>query len=197
MPQRQESEEKMKELVMQLQGKSVREFAKRLVTGYYKIEREALNRYRVYDAQVNNEPEPVALIDRRSFVLLDKELYRLQSKDNRLQAGIENALNCNKLEFCVRKSYIDTMSFKLIAKTLSYSKVQLEHVESKIDNYIIRFSLVEAVSERDLTDKEQAIAAMFTNANAAAGNPETEKTALPAPETTAAVDTTAKEIPEK
>ena len=69
-----------------------------------------------------------------------------------------------------------------------------------LDNYIIKLSLVESVSERALTENEQAIAAMFQRANAAAaGNPKTEKPALPAPETStnAAVDTTAKVIPAK
>ena len=70
-----------------------------------------------------------------------------------------------------------------------------------MDNYIIKLSLVESVSERALTDKEKDIAAMFQRANesANAGNPEKQETpALPAPEETAqAVDTTAKTIPEK
>ena len=183
---------KEQEFVTVLQGKQVREMAQKLVTGKFTIERQSINRYKVIEGE-NVPGQHYTLINRRSFVLLDKEIYKLQSKDNRLQAGIENALNCNKLEFCVRKSYIDTMSFKLIAKTLSYSKVQLEHVESKIDNYIIRFSLVEAVSERDLTDKEQAIAAMFQRANAAAGNPEKPAETLALPPASA-VDITATEV---
>ena len=186
-------------MVTRLQGKVVREFAQRLITGTYKIEREALNRYRVYEAPVNNVPEPTFVIDRRSFVLLDKELYRLQARENPLAAGIELALDAGALEFTIRKSAIDKMPVKLIAKTFSIAKVCLENVLLKADNYIIRFTLVPAVSERDLTDKEKDIAAMFQRANA--GNPETEtpvKTMiLPAPETTAAVDTTAKVIPEK
>ena len=91
------------------------------------------------------------------------------------------------------------MPVKLIAKTFSFSKVCIEKVVLKADNYIIRFTLVPAFSERDLTQKELEIAEYFiqANTNAAAGNPETEKTALPPPETAAAVDTTAKVIPAK
>ena len=183
------------EMVTRLQGKSVRDFAERLITGTYKIEREALNRYRVYEAPVNNVPEPTIVIDRRSFVLLDKELYRLQARENPLAAGIEKALDDDALEFTIRKSAIDSMNVKLIARTFSSAKVCLENVAIKADNYIIRFILVPAVSERDLTDKEKAIAAMFKRA--AAGNPETETPALSVPENVDTIDTTAKEIPAK
>ena len=184
----------MKEMVTRLQGKSVREFAARMVTGAYKIEREALNRYRVYEAPVNNVPEPAFLLDRRSFVLLDKELYRLQARENPLAAGIEKALDNNALQFYVRKASIDAMNAKLLAKTFTQAKVTLENVATYRDNYIIRFALVESVSERALTEKEQAIFNLFQNAQ------EIAPTALelPAPETTDdAVDTTVKEIPEK
>ena len=173
-----------KEFVTVLQGKQVREMAQRLVNSSYRIEQQGLNKYRVYEAQGND----YTLINRRSFVLLDKEIYKLQAKENQLAAGIEKALNENKLEFTVRKALIDAMNFKLIARTFSSAKVRLENVTTYIDNYIIKLSLVESVSERALTDKEKDIAAMFqrANANAAAGNPETE--------TVETIDTTATEV---
>ena len=183
----------MKELVMQLQGKSVREFAQKLINGNYRIEQQSLNRYRVYEGPGND----YTLINRRSFVLLDKELYKIQARENPLAVGIENALNNDALEFCVKKATIDKMPVKLIAKTFASAKVCLENVVLKADNYIIRFAVVPSVSERELTQKELEVAEYFiqANTNAAAGNPETEKQELP--ETTA-VDTTTKEvIPEK
>ena len=185
----------MKELVMQLQGKSVREFAQKIINGNYRIEKQSLNRYRVYAGPGDD----YTLINRRSFVLLDKELYKLQARENPLAFAIEKSLDDDTLEFTVRKSAIDSMPVKLIARTLSFSKVNLENVTTYLDNYIIKLSLVESVSERALTDKEQAIATMFQRANDNAGNPEKQETpALPAPETAQAVDTTAKEvIPEK
>ena len=183
---------KEQEFVTVLQGKSLREFAQRLVTGAYRIEQQGLNRYRVYDATGND----YTLINRRSFVLLDKELYKLQARENQLAAGIEKALDNNALEVCVKKSWINAMNFKLIARTFSSAKVRLENVTTYLDNYIIKLSLVESVSERTLTDKEKYIASMFQRANdAAAGNPETP--ALPAPETVETIATTAKEIPAK
>ena len=198
MPQRQESEEKMnndKEMVMYLQGKAVREMANRLIAGNFKIEKEAINRYRVYEAPINNVPEPVFLIDRRSFVLLDKEIFRLQAKDNPLAAAITTSLDNNVLELHVSKKRIDLMPAKLICKTFSFAKVIPESVklsESKV-NYIIKLALIPSVSERALTEREKEIVAMFqrANANAAAGNTETEMQALPVPET---VDTTAKTV---
>ena len=186
----------MKEMVTRLQGKSVRETAMRLVTGTWKIEREALNRYRVYEAPVNNVPEPTIVIDRRSFVLLDKELYRLQARENPLAACIELALNNNALHFCVRKASIDAMNAKLIARTFSSAKVTLVNVSTYRDNYIISFELVKSVSERALTEKEQTIFSLFQNAQEV--NLDIEPTELPAPVTTATVDSTAKEvIPDK
>ena len=186
-----------KEFVMQLQGKSVREMAQRLVTGKFTIERQSLNRYKV----IEGPDSDYTLINRRSFVLLDKEIYKLQAKDNPLAAGIERALNNDALEFCVSKSAVDKMPVKLIARTFSYSKVCLENVVLKADNYIIRFELVPAFSERDLTQKELEIAEYFikANENAAAGNQVTPETQAlpPAAATAAAVDTTAKVIPAK
>ena len=192
----QEREKEMKEMVTRLQGKSVREMANRLMTGNFKIEKEAINRYRVYEAPVNNVPEPAFLIDRRSFVLLDKELYKLQARENPLAACIELALNNNALHFCVRKASIDAMNAKLIAKTFTQAKVTIVDVSTYRDNYIIRFELIESVSERALTEKEQAIFDLFKNAQEVNLDPESLQ--LPAPETTdGIVDTTAKVIPEK
>lgn len=186
-----------KEFVTRLQGKSVRETAMRLVTGTWKIEKESINRYRVFEGPVDSIPSPALVIDRRSFVLLDKELYKIQAKDNPLAAGIEKALDNNALEFCISKALVDKMPVKLIAKTFASAKVALENVSLKLDNYIIKFSLIQSVSERELTQKEMEIAEIFIQANTNAGNPETKMQALPAPATTAAVDTTATVIPEK
>ena len=184
-----------KEFVTVLQGKQLREFAQKLVTGKFTIEKLSLNRYKVIEG-VNTPEQQYTLINRRTFVLLDKEIYKLQAKENKLAACIEKALDSNKLEFTVRKAWIDAMNFKLIARTLSLSKVRLENVTTYIDNYIIKLSLVESISERALTERETELAAMFQRANesAAAGNPKTEMQALPVPETASAVDTTATEV---
>ena len=187
---------KEKEFVTVLQGKSVREFAQRLVIGSYRIEKQSLNRYRVYESQGND----YTLINRRSFVLLDKEIYRLQARENKLAFAIEKALDNDALTFCIEKASIDAMPVKLLAKTFSSAKVALENVSIKMDNYIIRVTLVPSVSERDLTAKELEIAEYFSKANttAAAGKQVTPETpALPAPETADAVDTTTKVIPAK
>ena len=195
----QESEFKMekKEFVTVLQGKYLREFAQKLISGSYRIEKQSLNRYRVYETSCND----YTLINRRTFVLLDKEIYKLQARENPLAAGIEKALDNDALEFCVSKYAIDAMPVKLIAKTFSTAKVTLESVTINTTGncYLLTIALVKSVSERDLTQKELEIAEIFISANttAAAGNPETEKTALPPPETAAAVDTTAKVIPAK
>ena len=185
---------KEQKFVTVLQGKSVREFAQRLVNSSYRIEQQSLNRYRVYEAQGND----YTLINRRSFVVLDKELYRLQVRQNPLAFAIEKALDNDALTFCIDKASVDKMPVKLLVKTLSSAKVRLEHVSRQLDNYIIKLSLIESVSERALTANEKDIAAMFqrANANENAGNPETETPTLPPPETTA-VDPTAKEIPAK
>ena len=178
-----------KEFVTVLQGKFLREYAQKLVNSSYRIEQKSLNRYQVYAGPGDD----YTLINRRSFVLLDKELYKIQARQNPLAAGIEKALDADALEVTVRKSAIDSMPVKLIARTFSFAKVCIENVVLKADNYIIRFTLLPAVSERDLTQKELEIAEYFIKANtdAAAGNPETETPALPPPET---VDTTAKEL---
>ena len=180
-----------KEFIMSLQGKAVREFAQKLVTCKYTIEKQSLNRYRVY----TGPGDDYTLINRRSFVLLDKELYRIQSRENPLAFAIERALDNDALEFCISKVSVDKMPVKLLAKTFSSAKVTLESVLLKADNYIIRLKLVPSVSERDLTQKEMEIAEYFIQANVSDGNPET--TALPQPETStdaAAVDTTATEV---
>ena len=185
---------KEQEFVTVLQGKALREYAQRLVTGKFTIEKLSLNRYKVTEG-VNVPEQHYTLINRRSFVLLDKEIYRLQARENPLAFAIEKALNNDALEFCISKYSIDAMPVKLIAKTFSFSKVCIEKVVLKADNYIIRFTLVPAFSERDLTQKELEIAEYFIAANttaAAAGKQVTPETpALPVPET---VETTAKEL---
>ena len=181
---------KNNEFVTVLQGKSVREFAQKLVTGKFTIEKLSLNRYKVTEG-VNTPEQQYTLINRRTFVLLDKEIYRLKARENPLAFAIEKALDADALTFCISKESIDSMPVKLLAKTFSSAKVALENVSIKMNNYIIRFTLVPTFSERDLNQKEVKIAEYFIKANTdAAGNTETEKPALPAPET---VDTTAKE----
>ena len=186
-----------KEFVTVLQGKSVREFAQRLVNGAYRIEKQSLNRYKVYETSCND----YTLINRRSFVLLDKELYKLQARENPLAFAIEKALDDDLLTFCISKASIDTMPVKLIARTFSSAKVTLEGVKTSKagSNYLLTIALVKAISERDLTQKELEIAEIFIKANeianAAAGNPET--TALPAPETVETTAKTVETIPEK
>ena len=189
---------KEQEFVTVLQGKMVREFAQKLVTGKYTIEKVSLNRYKVIEGE-NVPGQAYTLINRRSFVLLDKELYKLQSRQNPLAFAIERTLDNDLLTFCISKASIDAMPLKLIARTFSSAKVALESVKTSktVSNYLITISLIPAVSERSLTEREKDIAAMFQRANAAAGNTETEMPALPPPETPAAVDTTAKEIPAK
>ena len=137
MPQRQESEEKMKEkeFVTVLQGKYLREYAQKLSSGSYRIEKQSLNRYRVYETSCND----YTLINRRSFVLLDKELYKLQARQNPLAAGIERALDNNTLDLCISKASIDAMQIKLIARTFSSAKVALEKVATNEtgNNYLL------------------------------------------------------------
>ena len=183
---------KEQEFVVSFQGKALREFAQRLVTGKFTIERQSLNRYKVIEG-VNTPEQQYTLINRRSFVLLDKEIYKLQARQNPLAFAIEKALDDDALEFCISKESVDKMPVKLIARTFSSAKVALENVVLKLDNYIIRFALVPAVSERDLTQKEMEIAEYFIQANtsANAGNPEKQET----PAET--IDTTAKEVQAK
>ena len=186
---------KEQEFVVSLQGKSVREFAQRLVNSSYRIEQKSLNRYLVYEGQ----GEDYTLINRRSFVLLDKEIYRIQARENPLAFAIERALDNDLLTFCISKASIDAMPVKLIYRTFSNSKVTLESVTvNQAGNcYLLTIALVKSVSERDLTERETEMAAMFQRANATAGNQDNPETpALPAPETTA-VDTTAKTIQAK
>ena len=150
----------MEEFVTVLQGKSVREMAQRLITGKYSIEKVSLNRYKVIEGENNN----YTLINRRTFVLLDKEIYKLQARTNPIAACIEVALNNNALHFCVRKAAIDSLSVKLITRTFAQAKVTIVDVSTYQDNYIIRFELIESVSERALNEREKTIAAMFKNA---------------------------------
>ena len=187
------------EFVTVLQGKYLREYAQRLATGKFTIEKQSLNRYKVTEG-VNTPEQQYTLINRRSFVLLDKEIYRIQARKNPLAACIEKALDNDALEFCVSKYALDAMPVKLIAKTFSTAKVSLESVtiNNTGSNYLLTIALVKSVSERDLTQKEQAIAEIFIKANeiaASAGNPETEKPAetlvLPPADT---VNTTAKTV---
>lgn len=177
-----------------LQGKQLRDFAQRLVTGKYTIEQLSLNRYKVIEG-VNTPEQQYTLINRRSFVLLDKELYKLQARENPLAACIEVALNNNALHFCIRKSSIDAMSVKLITRTFSQAKVTLVNVSTYQDNYIIQFELIESISERALNEREKAIAEMFQRAKEV--NLDIDPLQLPPPETAATVDTTAKKIPAK
>lgn len=152
-------EEKKDNFVTVLQGKALREYAQRLVTGKFSIEKVSLNRYRVYEG-ANND---YTLINRRTFVLLDKEIYKIQARENPLAAGIERALDNNALEFCISKASVDALPVKLIAKTFACSKVCIDNVLLKADNYIIRVTLIPAVSERDLTQHELEIAEIFRN----------------------------------
>ena len=188
-----------KEFVMSLQGKSLREFAQKLVNGKYRIEQQSLNRYRVYEGPSND----YTLINRRSFVLLDKELYKLQSRENPLAFAIERALDCEQLIFTINKDFIDNMPIKLITRTLSQAKVTLVNVYTTGISYMLKIALVQSISERELTENEEHIKYMFTNAGVyivkkrdKQDNP--EKPALPAPEEIPqAVDTTAETIPTK
>ena len=191
MPQRQESEEKMKEqeFTVTLQGKYLREYAQKLISGSYRIEQQGMNRYRVYEGPSDD----YTLINRRSFVLLDKELYKLQARENQLAYAIEKALDNDALTFCIDKASVDKMPVKLLYRTFSSAKVALEKVTINAtgNNYLLTIALVKSVSERDLTERETELAAMFQRANAIANANGTEMQALPAPET---VDSTAKTV---
>ena len=184
-----------------LKGKAIREIAQRLTSGKFRIERETLNRYAVFEGNETPDQAPVMYLNRVCFIRLDSELYKLQSRQNPLAFAIERALNNDALEFCIDKSSVDKMPIKLIAKTFSSAKVVLESVKTSktVSNYLLTIALVPAVSERSLTEREKEIAEIFikANANAAAGTPETETRALPGRETATAVDTTAKVIPAK
>ena len=208
----QESEEKMKnnndEFVTVLQGKSVREMAQRLVTGKYTIEKVSLNRYKVIEGE-NVPGQAYTLLNRRSFVLLDKELYKLQARQNPLAFAIEKALDGEQLIFTIKKEYIDNIPVKLLVRTLSQAKVKLVDVYTTGISYLVKIDLVKSMSERELTEHEQYIADMFKNAGVYIAkkktsdnqyNPEkpAETLALPPAETDCdVVNTTAKEIPAK
>ena len=180
-----------KEFVMSLQGKALREFAQRLVTGSYRIEQQSLNRYRVY----SGPGEDYTLVNRRSFVLLDTELYKLQAKDNPLQACIDRAWDDNLCGY-VDKESIDAMNAKLIARTLSKAKVFIKDVTISTSRtcYFLQFGLVQSISERELTVREQSIIDMFNNAKVFN---ESKLKTPPAETITDAVDTTAETIPVK
>lgn len=187
-----------------LKGKQIREMAERLTAGSFRIEKETLNRYAVYDSVETPDQVPALYLNRVCFIRLDAEIYKIQARQNPLAFAIEKALDNDALQFCINKESVDKMPVKLLAKTFSSAKVALESVTvNQTGNcYLLTIELVKAVSERDLTQKELEIAEFFiqanTNANTNAGNQVTpEIPALPAPETAQAVDTTAKEIPAK
>ena len=181
-----------KEFVVSLQGKALREFAQRLVTGKYTIEKVTLNRYKVMEG-VNTPEQQYTLINRRSFVLLDKEIYRLQARENPLAFAIEKALDNNTLNLCISKESVDAMPVKLLYRTFSSAKVALESVtiNNTGSNYLLTIALVKSVSERDLTQKEMEIAEILIKANTGNTETETKTKAVPTPETAAAVDTAA------
>ena len=182
-----------------LKGKAIREVAKRLTAGKFRIEKENLNRYAVFEGTETPDQAPVMYLNRVCFIRLDSEIYKIQARENKLAFAIEKALDNDALAFCISKSEVDKMPVKLLVKTLSSAKVTLESVtiNNTGSNYLLTIALVKSVSERDLTQKELEIAEIFIKANeiaaAAAGNPETETKALPVPET---VETTAKEVEE-
>ena len=184
-----------------LRGKAIREQAQRLTAGTFRIEKETLNRYAVYEGSETPNQAPTMYINRTSFVRIDAEIYKIQARQNKLAFSIEKALDNNALDLCISKLVIDSMPFKLIARTLSTAKVVLDKVtlNSTGNNYLLTIALIPSVSERSLNEREKEIVAMFqrANGNAAAGNPETEMQALLPSENTV-VDTTATEvIPEK
>ena len=182
-----------------LRGKQIREIAQRLTAGKFRIERETLNRYAVYDGSETPDQSPTMYINRTCFVRLDSEIYKIQARQNQLAFAIEKALDNDALTFCIDKASVDAMPVKLLYRTFSSAKVALESVaiNSTGNNYLLTIALVKSVSERALTENEMELAAMFQRANENAGTPETETKALPEPETATAVDTTAKVIPAK
>ena len=185
---------KMEKAITILKGKAIREMAAKLTAGSFRIEQENLNRYAVYEGSETPDQKPSMYLNRICFVRLDCEIYKIQARENPLAFAIERALDNDTLEFCIDKSSVDKMPVKLLEKTFSSAKVTLESVTINAtgNNYLLTIALVKAVSERDLTERETELAAMFQRANAAAaGNPETKAKALPVPETAAAVDTTA------
>ena len=188
---------KMEKAITILKGKAIREQAQRLVTGTFRIEKENLNRYAVYEGAEAPDQVPAMYLNRVCFIRLDSEIYKIQSRQNPLAYAIEKALDNDALTFSIEKALVDKMPVKLLVKTLSSAKVTLESVTINAtgNNYLLTIALIKAISERDLTQKELEIAEIFikANENAAAGNPETETPAPPAPET----DCNAKVIPAK
>lgn len=184
-----------------LKGKAIREMAQRLTSGTFRIEKETLNRYAVYDSVETPDQTPAMYLNRVCFLRLDCEIYKIQSRENPLAFAIEKALDNDVLTVCITRQAIDNLPVKLLARTISSAKVTLESVTvNQTGNcYLLTISLVKSVSERALTEKEHTIAEMFQRANSAAGNPETEMQALPPPPETfpETIDTTAKEIPAK
>ena len=189
----------MEKAITILKGKAIREMAQRLTAGNFRIEKETLNRYAVFEGSETPDQSPVMYINRTTFVRLDSEIYKIQAREDPLAFAIEKALDNNTLDLCISKASIDAMPVKLLYRTFSSAKVVLESVTINAtgNNYLLTIALVKSVSERDLTQKEMEIAEIFIKANT--GNPETETKAkaLPPPETAAAVDTTAKVIPAK
>ena len=199
---RAESEQKkMNDVTLtMIKGKEIRELAKQLTAGTFRIEKKSLNLYAVFEGKETPDQKPSMYLNRICFVRLDCEIYKILSRSNPLAFAIEKALDNDALTFCIDKALVDKMPVKLLYRTFSSAKVTLSSVTINAGgNYIITIELVKSVSERDLTQKELEIAEYFikANTNASAGNPKTEMQALPAPETASAVDTTAKVIPEK
>ena len=188
----------MEKAITILRGKEIREMAQRLTAGSFRIEKETLNRYAVFEGTETPDQTPIMYVNRTVFVRLDSEIYKIQARQNKLAFAIERALDADSLEFCIDKASVDKMQFKLIARTLSTEKVVLDKVtlNSTGNNYLLTIALVPSVSERALTERETEIAAMFKRA-AAASNPETETPALPAPETVETTARTVETIPAK
>ena len=187
----------MEKAITILKGKAIREVAKRLTAGKFRIEKENLNRYAVFEGTETPDQVPSMYLNRVCFIRLDSEIYKIQSRSNPLAFAIDRALDNDDLTVCISRSEIDNLPVKLLARTFSSAKVILDGVSLNATGncFLLRLSLVKSVSERDLTEREKDIAEMFRNAIAAAGNPEAEKTAetllLPPAET---VNTTAKTV---
>lgn len=192
----------MEKAITILKGKAIRELAVKLTSGSFRIEKETLNRYAIFDGVETPDQQPAMYLNRVCFIRLDAEIYKIQSRQNQLAFAIEKALDNDALTLCISKAVVDKMPVKLLVKTLSSAKVTLSRVTINAtgNNYLLTIALVKSVSERSLTEREKDIANMFRNANAAAaaGNHVTpEMPALPPPKTAAAVDTTATVIPAK
>ena len=88
----QESEFKMEKAITILRGKQIREQAQRLAAGTFRIEKETLNRYAVYEGAETPDQVPSLYINRTVFVRLDSEIYKIQARNNQLAFAIEKAL---------------------------------------------------------------------------------------------------------